>query len=104
MQHAHLIINPAFTVGPVSRRLFGSFIEHIGRAVYGGIYEPGHPTADEEGFRQDVLAVARELEPDVRQVQLPRATLKTASDVGKYVDSVKEQLEAEIEAGPIVVS
>ena len=64
MQHAHLIINPAFTVGPVSRRLFGSFIEHIGRAVYGGIYEPGHPTADEEGFRQDVLAVARELDLD----------------------------------------
>jgi hypothetical protein len=58
------------------------------------------PTALEEAM----LAVARELEPEVRQVQLPRATLKTAGDVERYVDSVKEQLEAEIEAGPIVVS
>ena len=42
-------------VSPVDKRIFGSFIEHLGRAVYGGIYEPGHPTADEEGFRGDVL-------------------------------------------------
>ena len=62
MQRARLIMNPAFSVGPVNRRLFGSFIEHIGRAVYGGIYEPDHPTADEEGFRRDVLDVARELD------------------------------------------
>lgn len=61
MHRAHLTAHPAFEVGPVDRRLFGSFIEHIGRAVYGGIYEPGHATADEEGFRRDVLAVAREL-------------------------------------------
>jgi alpha-L-arabinofuranosidase len=61
MQPARLTINPAFAVAPVNRRLFGSFIEHIGRAVYGGIYEPGHPTADEEGFRGDVLEVAKEL-------------------------------------------
>lgn len=54
MQPARLTMNPDFTVGPVSRRLFGSFVEHIGRAVYGGIYEPDHPTADEEGFRRDV--------------------------------------------------
>jgi alpha-N-arabinofuranosidase len=61
MHSARLTINPDFAVGDINRRLFGSFIEHMGRAVYGGIYEPGHPTADEEGFRQDVLEVAREL-------------------------------------------
>ena len=32
--------------GDIDRRVFGSFIEHLGRAVYGGIYEPGHPLAD----------------------------------------------------------
>jgi alpha-N-arabinofuranosidase len=48
-------------VGPISPRLFGGFLEHLGRAVYGGIYEPGHPTADADGFRQDVLALVREL-------------------------------------------
>ncbi len=48
-------------VSPVDKRIFGSFIEHLGRAVYGGIYEPGHPTADEEGFRGDVLELIKEL-------------------------------------------
>jgi alpha-N-arabinofuranosidase len=45
----------------IDDRLFGSFIEHLGRAVYGGIYEPGHPQSDAEGFRTDVLAMVREL-------------------------------------------
>ncbi len=54
-------IDPADVIGPVSRRLFGAFVEHMGRCVYGGIYEPGHPEADEDGFRRDVLALVREL-------------------------------------------
>src|SRR6478752_9428089 len=45
----------------IDRRLFGSFIEHMGRAVYSGIFEPGHPRADQNGFRQDVLDLIREL-------------------------------------------
>ncbi|KAB8287222.1 alpha-L-arabinofuranosidase [Bifidobacterium ramosum] len=45
----------------VPPRLFGSFVEHLGRCVYGGIYEPDHPTADENGFRQDVLDLVKEL-------------------------------------------
>ena len=48
-------------VGEIDRNLFGSFIEHLGRAVYEGIYEPGHPTADENGFREDVIGLIREL-------------------------------------------
>jgi alpha-N-arabinofuranosidase len=55
----------ADAVGPVPRRLFGSFVEHLGRAVYTGIHEPGHPTADERGFRGDVLELVRELGPTV---------------------------------------
>jgi alpha-N-arabinofuranosidase len=58
---ASLVLDPARTVAPVSRRTFGSFVEHMGRCVYTGIYEPGHPTADADGFRQDVLALTREL-------------------------------------------
>ncbi|WP_423189091.1 alpha-N-arabinofuranosidase [Alkalibacterium sp. f15] len=45
----------------IDKRIYGSFIEHLGRAVYEGIYEPSHPTANEEGFRQDVLDVINEL-------------------------------------------
>ncbi|WP_433826669.1 alpha-N-arabinofuranosidase [Actinoplanes sp. CA-015351] len=61
MLRARVALNPASVVAPVSRRTFGSFVEHMGRCVYTGIYEPGHPLADEDGFRTDVLALAREL-------------------------------------------
>jgi alpha-N-arabinofuranosidase len=46
-------------------RLFGAFVEHLGRCVYGGIFEPGHPTADAHGFRVDVLDLVRELGPTI---------------------------------------
>ncbi|MGI5289153.1 alpha-N-arabinofuranosidase [Nonomuraea polychroma] len=61
MHQAKLTIDPAFKVGPVRRRTFGTFVEHLGRCVYTGIYEPGHPAADEDGFRRDVLDLTREL-------------------------------------------
>jgi alpha-N-arabinofuranosidase len=61
MVSARLTVSPHFTVGPVNRRLFGSFVEHLGRCVYDGIYEPGHPTADAEGFRADVVELVKEL-------------------------------------------
>lgn len=48
-------------IGTVEDTLYGSFIEHLGRAVYTGIYEPGHPAADEHGFRQDVARLIQEL-------------------------------------------
>jgi alpha-L-arabinofuranosidase len=50
-----------FRVGKIDRRLFGSFVEHIGRCVYGGVYEPDSPFADADGFRTDVLELTREL-------------------------------------------
>jgi alpha-L-arabinofuranosidase len=47
--------------GPLDRRLFGSFVEHLGRCVYTGIYEPTHPSADAHGFRGDVAELVDEL-------------------------------------------
>ena len=61
MKSADLVLDPAFTVAPVRRRTFGSFVEHLGRCVYTGIFEPGHASADENGFRGDVLELVREL-------------------------------------------
>jgi alpha-N-arabinofuranosidase len=58
---ATLHLDPSCRIGQVDPRLFGSFIEHVGRAVYGGIYQPDHPSADADGFRGDVLALVREL-------------------------------------------
>ncbi|MGZ4453924.1 MAG: arabinosylfuranosidase ArfA [Nocardioides sp.] len=61
MLRASLHLDPAFTVGPVRRRTFGSFVEHLGRCVYSGIHDPAHPSADEDGFREDVIDLTREL-------------------------------------------
>ena len=61
MKKASLILDKDFAIGQVDPRMYGSFIEHLGRAVYGGIYEPDHPTADKNGFREDVIAKVREL-------------------------------------------
>ena len=67
MKKAKLILDRDFAIGEVDKRLYGSFIEHLGRAVYGGIYEPGHPTADENGFRRDVIDLVKRLQvPIVR--------------------------------------
>ena len=62
MKQARLTLDRTFEIAAIDPRLYGSFIEHLGRAVYGGIYEPGHPKADREGFRRDVLELVRELE------------------------------------------
>src|SRR5260370_35963159 len=48
-------------LGTVDRRIFGQFIEHIGRCIYGGVYDEGSPLADARGFRRDVLDAARRL-------------------------------------------
>ncbi|GIF39040.1 arabinosylfuranosidase ArfA [Actinoplanes xinjiangensis] len=61
MTRAHLTLHPAFPVGPIDRRLFGGFVEHLGRHVYDGIHEPGHPTAGPDGFRRDVIELVKEL-------------------------------------------
>ena len=69
LSSAKITIHKDFTVGEIDPRLFGSFIEHLGRAVYGGIYEPGHPTAGPDGFRKDVIDLVRDL--DVPVVRYP---------------------------------
>src|SRR5262245_48430333 len=56
-----VILDPARRLADLDRRLFGSFLEHIGRAIYGGIFEPGSTRADCRGFRKDVLGEIRTL-------------------------------------------
>ena len=58
---AQIIVNRNFSIGEIDRRIYGSFIEQLGRAVYGGIYEPEHPQADDQGFRKDVLELVKKL-------------------------------------------
>ena len=56
-----MILDRDYQISRIDKRIYGSFIEHLGRAVYGGIYEPGHPEADENGFRKDVMAAVKKL-------------------------------------------
>jgi alpha-N-arabinofuranosidase len=61
MKQAKMILDKDYQISRIDNRIYGSFIEHLGRAVYGGIYEPGHPTADELGFRTDVISAVKKL-------------------------------------------
>lgn len=65
MISAQLVVDRDFVLADLDRRLFGTFVEHMGRCVYTGIYEPGHPSADSRGFRRDVMDLARELGPTI---------------------------------------
>jgi len=60
-KQAKITLHQEFQIGDIDPRIYGSFVEHLGRAVYGGMYEPEHPTADEDGFRQDVLELVKNL-------------------------------------------
>lgn len=65
MLKARMIVSKDFKIGRTDERLFGSFVEHMGSVVYNGIYEPGHPAADADGFRSDVLELVKPLDLSV---------------------------------------
>ncbi len=68
-QKAKITIERTYTIGEVDKRIFGSFVEHLGRCIYHGIYEPTHPEADMYGFRKDVAELVKEL--DVPIIRYP---------------------------------
>ncbi|CUS25579.1 alpha-l-arabinofuranosidase 2 [Paucilactobacillus oligofermentans DSM 15707 = LMG 22743] len=57
----HLNVKPSDVISEIDERVYGSFIEQLGRAVYTGVYQPNHPTADEDGFRKDVIEAVKKL-------------------------------------------
>src|SRR5258708_9063656 len=61
----HVRIDAGEVTARVNPMIFGQFIEHLGRCIYGGIYEEGSPLSDERGFRRDVLAAVKRLHPPV---------------------------------------
>nr|MBP8951932.1 alpha-N-arabinofuranosidase [Armatimonadota bacterium] len=62
---ARIVINTDRTLGEIHPHIYGQFIEHLGRCIYGGIYDPGSRLADENGFRRDVMEALRELKPGI---------------------------------------
>ncbi|MEV0378405.1 alpha-N-arabinofuranosidase [Nonomuraea sp. NPDC050643] len=89
MGSAKLTLDPAFEVGPVERRLFGSFVEHMGRCVYTGVFEPGHPEADGDGLRRDVVELTREM--GVSAVRYPGGNFVSNYDWEDGVGPVAER-------------
>lgn len=73
---AEIIINRNFVIGNIDKRTYGSFLEHIGRAIYEGIYEPNHKDADDLGFRKDVLELVKKL--DIPVVRYPGGSFVSA--------------------------
>src|SRR6516165_6128515 len=56
-----IFIDGRRSISPLDRNLFGSFLEHLGRAIYGGIYDPGSKLSDSNGFRKDVIEELRHI-------------------------------------------
>jgi alpha-N-arabinofuranosidase len=73
-----IVVDRDFVVAEVDRRLCGSFVEHLGRVVYSGIYEPQHPGSDSNGFRTDVADLVKEL--GVTTVRYPGGNFVSAYD------------------------
>jgi alpha-L-arabinofuranosidase len=61
MQKTRIILDSSYTIAKVDPRIFGGFLEHLGRGIYEGIYLPQASSADENGFRKDVLGALRGL-------------------------------------------
>ena len=61
MDKTKIILHGDYQIAPVDPRIYGGFLEHIGRAVYEGVYDPQSRHADEYGFRQDVLSSLKSL-------------------------------------------
>lgn len=64
-QHARIKIDIDRTIGQVDKNIYGNFVEHLGRCVYGGIYEEDSKLSDKKGFRKDVMAAVKDLKPTV---------------------------------------
>ncbi|EPX76591.1 alpha-N-arabinofuranosidase [Salipiger mucosus] len=71
-------IHRDFAISRIDDRLYSAFIEHMGRAIYSGIYEPGHPQADANGFRRDVMEMVRDL--NVPAIRYPGGNFVSAYD------------------------
>lgn len=74
---------------PVEKNIYGGFVEHLGRNVYGGIYDPASPAADEDGFRKDVLSLIRKL-----NMPITRYPGGCFSDLYKWEDMVGRERKA----------
>jgi len=60
-QNASIKLDIERQIGEIDKKIYGNFVEHLGRCIYGGIYDPGSPLSDEQGYRKDVLEATKRL-------------------------------------------
>lgn len=89
MKTARVIIDKDYSIGEVDKRLFGAFVEHLGRVIYGGLYQPDSPFANEKGYREDVLKMVRQI--GVPVVRYPGGNYVSGLD---WEDTIGLQREA----------
>ena len=89
MKTTKIMAHKKFQKGKIDPRIYGSFVEHMGRVVYSGIYEPGHATADENGFRQDVAQAMHKM--GVTTVRYPGGNFVSNYDWRDGVGPVKSR-------------
>jgi len=89
MTATRIVLHDSFAIADLDRRVFGSFVEHMGRTVYTGVFEPDHPAADASGFRTDVLELVRELGPTM--VRYPGGNFVSAYNWEDGVGPVAER-------------
>ena len=66
-QNARIKIDLDRKIGEVNKNIYGNFVEHLGRCVYGGIYDENSPLSDERGLRKDVIEAVKELNVSFEQ-------------------------------------
>ncbi len=88
-RQAKMMIDKAYSIAPVDKRIYGSFIEHLGRAVYDGIYQPGNPLSNEDGFRTDVIDLVKDL--NVPIVRYPGGNFVSSFNWEDSVGPVEER-------------
>ena len=76
-QNARITVHPSYKVGEISERLFSAFLEPIGTMVNGTMFNPKHPTADEQGFRKDFIDA-------IKQTHLPAVRLPGGNFVSAW--------------------
>jgi len=86
---ASVVVDTAYESGSIDRRLRGSFVEHLGRCIYGGIFEPGHPRADADGNRLDVAELVRDL--GVSLIRYPGGNFASGYDWRAGVGPVEDR-------------
>ena len=84
---ARIKIDADRVIGTVDPRVFGNFVEHLGRCVYGGVFEPGSPLADENGYRKDVMEAAKRL--GVAQIRWPGGNFVSPATTGRTASGRK---------------